>query len=153
MGQRYAAKTTVSSDRSRSEIESTLRRYGADQFLYGWEDGNAVVAFRVRGLHIRMNLPLPRMDEFRLTETGGERTQDSQLKACEQAERQAWRALLLVIKAKLEAVGAGITTLEEEFLANMVLPDNSTIAQVLMPRLQEAVTTGKLPPMLPTGRG
>ena len=153
MGQRYAAKTTVSSDKSRSEIESTLRRYGADQFLYGWEDGNAVVAFRVRGLHIRMNLPLPRMDEFRFTETGRERTRDSQLKACEQAERQAWRAFLLVIKAKLEAVEAGITTLEEEFLANMVLPDNSTIAEVLIPRLQEAVTTGKLPPMLPTGRG
>ena len=37
MAGRYAAQTEVSSDRSRAEIERTLRKYGATAFAYGWE--------------------------------------------------------------------------------------------------------------------
>ena len=32
----FAASTTVSSNASREEIERTLIRYGAEQFMYGW---------------------------------------------------------------------------------------------------------------------
>jgi hypothetical protein len=32
---RYASNTDVPSDRSRAEIERTLVRYGADEFMYG----------------------------------------------------------------------------------------------------------------------
>ena len=53
------------SGESRGEIERTLRHYGADQFLYGWEDGKGIVGFRVKGLPVRMVLPLPSMEEFR----------------------------------------------------------------------------------------
>ena len=35
----------------------------------------------------------------------------SRQSAPEQAERQAWRGLVMVLKAKLEAVEAGITTI------------------------------------------
>ena len=35
---------------------------------------------------------------------------------------RAGRGLVLVLKANLEAVEAGITTIEQEFLADMVLP-------------------------------
>ena len=31
---KYAAQTEVTSTRSRDEIERTLERYGADQFMY-----------------------------------------------------------------------------------------------------------------------
>lgn len=34
---RFAEKTSVTPEASRAEIERTLSRYGADQFLYGWE--------------------------------------------------------------------------------------------------------------------
>lgn len=34
---RYAENTSVSSDRSRAEIEQILARYGAEQFMYGWD--------------------------------------------------------------------------------------------------------------------
>ena len=44
---------------------------------------------------------------------------------------------------------AGITSIEQEFLPNMVLPDNSTVAETMPPRLKEIVTSGHLPPMLP----
>lgn len=34
---RCAQNTSVSSEKSRAEIERILRRYGADGFMYGWE--------------------------------------------------------------------------------------------------------------------
>ena len=66
-----------------------------------------------------------------------------------QACRQRWRALLLVIKAKLEAVTAGISTIETEFLANIVLPDNTTAGEWMIPQIDQAYRTGQMPPMLP----
>ena len=156
MTQRYASKTTVSSDRSEAEIEGILRRYGADQFMQGWEASLGVVGFRINGFQVRMLLPLPNPEDFRHYERKSgystrqvERTLEAAQKACEQAERQAWRALLLVIKAKLEAVETGITSVEQEFLPNMVLPGNSTVGENMLLRLREIITSGHLPPMLP----
>ena len=45
----YASTTEVPADRSRGEIEKTLMRYGADQFMYGWNDQGAVIQFRANG--------------------------------------------------------------------------------------------------------
>ena len=156
MTQRYASKTTVSSYRSKAEIEGILRRYGADQFMQGWEAGLGVVGFRINGFQVRLLL-LPNPEDFRHYERKSgystrqvERTPEAAQKAYEQAERQAWRALLLVIKAKLEAVEAGITSIEQEFLPNMVLPDNTTVGENMLPGLREIIASGHLPPMLPT---
>src|SRR5262245_58482775 len=106
---RYAEKTTVSSDSSRGEIERTLARYGADQFMYGWDGNRAVLAFRARGKQVRFVLPLPDRNGREFTHTPErnlERSQAAREAAYEQAVRQRWRALALVIKAKLEAVEA-----------------------------------------------
>lgn len=54
-----------------------------------------------------------------------------------QAERQRWRALFLVIKAKLESVESRIATFEEEFLAHIVLPDDRTVADHIVPRIAQ----------------
>ncbi len=123
---RYAEKTEVTSDRSRAEIERTLTRYGADQFLYAWQADTAVIGFRMRGRMIRLVLQMPdRNDrEFRFTPSRNyERSKEAQQEAYEQACRQRWRALALLVKAKLEAVEAGLVELEEEFLSHVVLPD------------------------------
>ena len=66
---RYAAGTEVSTDRSKTEIEKTLARYGADQFMYGWETSRAMIGFRASGKMVRLSLPLPdrHSDEFLLT--------------------------------------------------------------------------------------
>ena len=42
--------------------------------------------------------------------------------------------LLLVIKAKLEAVASGISTIEKEFLADIVMPDGSTVNEWMRPQ-------------------
>lgn len=149
---RYAASTSVSSDKSRAEIERTLSRYGATAFMYGWEDQRAVIGFRAKGRHIRFVLPLPDAKDKMFTRTpsrGTPRTPAQAQEAWEQACRQSWRALALVIKAKLEAVEAGITEFENEFLANIVLPDGSSVGDWVKPQIAAAYDRGDMPKMLP----
>jgi len=148
---RYAANTEVSSDRSRSEIERTLRRYGASAFGYAWEGQSAQIAFRLADRQIRFTLPLPdqRSREFTLTPTGRERSRSSAEEAYEQAVRQRWRALALVIKAKLEAVEAEISTVEREFLDAIMLPDGRTVGDWLGPQLAAVYTSNSMPALMP----
>lgn len=148
---RYAAQTEVSSDRSRAEIERTLRRYGATAFAYGWEGNQAQVGFKLADRQIRFRLPLPdpRSREFTLTPTGRDRSAASAEEAYEQAVRQRWRALALVIKAKLEAVEAGISTVEDEFLAHIALPDGRTVGDWLGPQLGVVYAQQAMPALLP----
>lgn len=62
--------------------------------------------------------------------------------------RRRWRALALGIKGKLETVATGIQTFEEEFLANIVLPNKQTVAEWLEPQLTAQYKGGKMPRML-----
>jgi hypothetical protein len=145
----YAENTAVPTDRSKAEIEKTLARYGADQFMHGWDREMAVVGFRADGKYVRFVLPIPDRADFATTDRGKKRAAAAAEKAYEQAVRQRWRALALVIKAKLEAVESGIVTFQEEFLAHFVLPDGTTVAEAAVPALEEAYLTGKMPRMLP----
>ena len=150
----YAKDTTVPVERSKSEIERTLTRYGADQFASGWTHGVAVIAFRAKDRHVKFELPLPAMsdDAFSKTPKGRlRRSADLRQAAYEQECRSRWRALALAIKAKLEAVEAGITTFEQEFLAHIVIPGakGNTVGQWLGPQLDQAYTSGKMPKSLP----
>ena len=131
----YARNTTVSAIRTRNEIEETLERYGADGFGYAAQGNLATVIFAMANRRIRFVLELPDPEEFRYTNHSPprERSDRAQREAYDQACRQRWRALLLVIKAKLEAVSAGISTIETEFLANIVLPDNTTAGEWMLP--------------------
>lgn len=145
----FAAKTTVSSFRSREEIERTLDRYGADQFIYGKERTSSYLAFRMNDRQIKFILPMPDKDDFAETPKGKIRTAASQEKEYEQAVRQKWRALNLVIKAKLEAIESGITEFEDEFLAHIMLPDGSTAGDYMKPQIDKAYDTGNMPTLLP----
>ena len=152
MSVKYAANTEVPVDRSKSEIERILVRYGADQFMYGWGQDGAIVGFRLSSRMIRIKLPLPSRNDpqFETTETGRARTSRAAVEAAyEQAVRQKWRALALVIKAKLEAIEAGISTLEDEFLANVLLPDGTTAGEFMQPQIKAVYQTGQMPAMLP----
>ncbi|MGX1745074.1 MULTISPECIES: hypothetical protein [unclassified Brevundimonas] len=149
---RYAAETSVSQDRSRAEIEATLKRYGATSFMYASEQTAAMIGFRISDRMVKFVLPMPDPKSREFTHhSRGQRTPDAALKAWEQAGRQRWRALALVIKAKLEAVAAGITTIEDEFLAHTVLPDGSTVGQFMQPQLAIAYEQGSMPTTLLLG--
>jgi hypothetical protein len=138
----YAAKTDVSSDRSRSEIERTLERYGATHFGYMTEPGRAVVAFRKADRQVRFVVPLPDRSKFTRTPTGRVATESAAQSAYEQAVRQRWRALALVVKAKLEAVESGIASFEEEFYAYTLLPSGRTVFEETSEQVTTMISTG-----------
>lgn len=147
----YAENTSVSTEKSRAEIERTLQRYGAEQFMYGWDQDKAVIGFRMVGRQIKFLLPMPDKTDRRFTHTptGKVRKETAAYNEWEQACRQKWRALSLVIKAKLEAVESGIAIFEDEFMANIVLPNGSTVSQFMLPQITQAYESGKMPKMLP----
>lgn len=150
---RYAADTSVSVERSRAEIESTLSKYGATTFAFFSNQTTSMIAFEACGRRVKFELPMPDKEEFWLTPTGKARAHDAAHKAWEQAQRSSWRALCLVIKAKLEAVESGITEFESEFLAHIMLPDGSTVGQQTRPLIARAYESGEMPKLLPALEG
>ncbi len=147
---KYAAKTTVTVEKSKAEIEKTLVKYGADGFCSAWEKDKASITFRIDERIVRLELGLPEESEFTRNARGGKMAPAQARGAFEQASRQRWRALLLIVKAKLEAVDCGISTVEREFLADIVLPDNSRLGDMVMPQIQASYANGKMPALLPS---
>ena len=148
----YAVNTIVAPEKTRAEIERVVTRYGATKFVSGWEESGAAVLFEMRGRRVRFSLPLPdKSDERFLTGHGRrQRTFAERQKAYDQHVRSAWRALYLVIKAKLEAVESGIGVFESEFLANIVLPGTGeTFGEWAIPKIAAAYNGTPMPPMLP----
>ena len=147
---RYAENTSVSVNQSKAEIERIVERYGADQYMSAWSADQAVIGFRMEGRQVRFMLSMPDRSEKDFTHhSRGMRTEEAAYKAWEQACRQRWRALSLVIKAKLEAVESGISIFEDEFMANIVLPNGRTVSQEVRPRIAHAYETGDMPALLP----
>jgi hypothetical protein len=151
----YAADTNVSVEKTRNEIERTLVRYGATAFAYGWNGDRQVIQFAAHERQIRFELPLPTRNERRFTHTptGKARHPQDAAKHWEQGCRQHWRALLLIIKAKLEAIEAGVSTFEDEWLSWTVMPDGLTVGQQALPVVARAYETGEVAPLLALGSG
>ncbi len=55
----YARETEVPAERTRNEIESTLQKYGATSFGYGWQSDAAIIVFEFKGRRMKFVLPLP----------------------------------------------------------------------------------------------
>lgn len=123
----YAARTEVPLDRSIGEIVKVLRKAGADRIAQAEEPGRIAVQCFLNDRLLRFTIALP---------------------DCAQARRQRGRALLLVIKAKIESIESGVETFDEAFLANIVTPDGRTIAQWAIPQIEHAYVEGKMPTQL-----
>jgi hypothetical protein len=63
-------------------------------------------------------------------------------------EEERWRALLLIVKAKLEAVDSGIVTFEQEFLPHIVMPGGHTVYEATAPAIERAYVSGQVTPLL-----
>jgi hypothetical protein len=154
MSGKFAADTSVSVERTRAEIERLIIKYGATSTAFFNGPTEAMIAFEASERRILFRLPLPGREEPRFTTyqrgtTTYQRTAEAAFAQWEQACRQRWRALALVIKAKLEAVESGITTFEDEFMAHIVMPDGQTVATHVKPRIAQAYATETMTPLLP----
>lgn len=165
MTARYAVYTSVSPARSKAEIEELIRKYGGLNVLSGdmEERHVSVLTFTMKGRRIQFELPLPRVEAFSTRmvayHRGGKRHEkevqlspEQQFAAWDAAVRQRWRALKLLVQARLEAVATGISTFEAEFLADTVVPvpggGVKRFADAAAPAVEEAYRTGTLPPLL-----
>ncbi len=152
---RYAEGTQVSVERSRTELERLLVAHGATGFVFGWDDQQAVyrIMFRMADRMVRFTIPRadPDHPDHRLTPTGRRRTATQAREQAGAEERRRWRALVLVVKARLVAVADGVQTMEQAFLADVVLPDGSTVSEWLGPQLDTAYSSAQMPALLPGG--
>lgn len=130
---KYAAKTKVPTGQSRTELERILKRYNATGFMYGESQNQALIQFEIQNRRVRFHMPYPTKDE----------------RDYEQSLRQRWRALVLCVKGKLEAVENGIETFEQAFLAHIVLPNGQTYGEFAIPQIDHAYEAKQMPPMLP----
>lgn len=144
----YAQGTEVSVEKSQLELQQVLRKYGATGYAMGWSEVGGVVQFQAQARQIKFLMPSPDEKNFAYTKTRQRRTAAQVKTALAAEERRRWRALLLVIKAKLEAVESGIVTFEQEFLAHVVMPDGRTVHEHTQEPIERAYVEGHVRPLL-----
>ena len=141
---RYANRTKVPSNQSKNEIEKLVEKHGATGFISGTISGLAMIAFEMRDRRIKFQIPMPMLG----TKGWPKNTTENKINA---ETRRRWRALLLVLKAKLEAVNSDIVAFDVEFLPFIVLPSGLTVSENVSPQLPDLLQGKALPPLLGAG--
>lgn len=140
---RFADGTSTTVSTSRDEIGRTLDRYGCEARAIIEEADQIVVMFKLDGWSLRVPVPIPPRPDARAKH----RSNGTPLTATWEREvRRRWRVLLL-LKSGLEAAldtdaGVGV---ERASAAYLVLPDNSIVAETVLPVIREARDTGMMP--------
>lgn len=130
---RYAEGTKVSVESSRGEITGILAKHGVQRM--GWMGGpeGDELMFELGGGQYRLRIEKPSADAIRERD-GRHFTYPGNIDWASKAEaewRRRWRANVLLLKAKLEFIDAGDTTLERELLPYRVLADGRTLEQAI----------------------
>jgi hypothetical protein len=142
----YASQTSVSTERSKGELERLLSKAGATSFMSGFDDTTAMLGFKMHDNFYSIRFQLPPQEDYAFTP--GQRRRRSaadMLKHHEQGCRSRWRAIVLIVKAKLEAVEIGVVTVEEAFASDFVLRNGDTLGQAFLKKVE----AGEVPKALP----
>lgn len=124
----FAENTSVPIEKSVAEIVGLVKKAGATSIAQWEEPERFTIQFSLSERLLRFRVTLPAWRD--MPERNGRRevlnqTQREAISA--QRARQRARALLLVIKAKLESVESNVETFEEAFLANVVMSNGETV--------------------------
>lgn len=131
---RYAEGTKVSVESSRGEITGILAKHGVQRM--GWmgsPEGDQLM-FELAGGQYRLNIERPTLEQVRdrYVAEGGRWNLVYDPQAKVDAEwRRRWRANVLLLKAKLEFIDSGDTTLDRELMPYRVLADGRTLEQAI----------------------
>lgn len=115
---KYAKTTPVPVERSRHELEKLLESYGVEEFFIGRSPRGDGIGFKYKNKVYKMNVPNP--SKANKTE-----------KQYKQELRQRWRILFMSTKMKFEEIDAGVKSFEDQFLAQMCLPDGTTVSDFM----------------------
>lgn len=139
--------TSVSVERSQSQIRNILYKYGASgvQFTEDWKQRKVSVRF----IHTIKDQTYQVRIEAKIPSPPWCRSKIAQEKKATKAERQIWRGLYWSIKSRMESIDFGIESFVEAFLAHFEDPKTGrTIAEYLVPALAAGKLNLSLPPPL-----
>lgn len=148
----YAEKTEVPVEKSISEIITLIKKAGAQRILQFEEPERFVIQFELADRMIKFAVKLPSIAALpTLDHRGYQLTNVQRIAKRDQRHRQRARALLLVIKAKLESVDSEVETFEQAFLANIVMGDGATVYERIAEPIALEYQTGKPSTLMLTG--
>lgn len=151
---RYARSTKVEVERTQGQIKKLLDSYGATASGLVENAQVAQIVFEIADRRVRMAIPKPTLDDeaIRMVNTGirgkQERTPTQAMQALNGELRRLWRAVLMIVRAKLEAVAGGVSTIEDEFLPHIVMPDGRTVKEHAAPWIEDAYKSGTVRPLI-----
>ena len=130
---RYAEGTKVTVESSRGEITGILAKHGCNRMAWGTEPDGDTLQFTLEGKLFRFKIEKPTPEGTRERD-GGKYTYphniDWKAKSADEWRRR-WRAHVLLIKAKLEFIEGGDTTLDLEFLPYRVMKTGETLGEFI----------------------
>ena len=130
---RYAEGTPVAVSKTKQEIEKLLVAHGAKQRAMVTDElaGKHIVRFSIGdGVQMRqVRFELPCHDD-------------------PAEDRRVWRVLGMVLKMKLELIRGGDSTVDSEFLPNVVLPNGDTVMAAIAQEVSNAYALGEQPRFL-----
>jgi len=140
----YAEKTEVPIEKSIAEIVALVKKAGAERVAQYEEPERFTIQFQMHGRMVRFRVQLQPLSVVpNRAGNGPWRTDQQRKKVLDQMHRQRARALLLVIKAKLESIESEVETFEEAFLANVVLSNGQTVFERIGEPLALEYATGQ----------
>ena len=141
-GKNPYAGTSVPADRSKAQITQLLRSYGVDGVL--WVDNFATGEVQLRFVVTRRDgtavgfLVTPAAFRSKHREWNPIKGKSEEREVPDWA--RSLRLLYAWVKVKLESIAYGLTTVEEEFLAQMVVRDGqgreTTAGRIVLPAIE-----------------
>ena len=131
----------------KAELDARLRQHGAHMVALGHDDeqGRAFILFATASGQVRMLVPMPRPSDWPDPSTHSWLTRrecpsdwnrwsvhqrvDWVRAELTQAIATRWRSILAIVSAKLDWIALGMSTLEREFLPDVVLPGGRTFGE------------------------
>ncbi len=148
----YAADTAVPISQSKGEVERMLKGAGASNFFMGETDTADVIGCKLGARFVRFAVKRP---DRQWADGAAKKRRNPHTfnagRAMEAEYRRRWRCMALLIKGKLAAVAGEIRTVEEEFLADTMLPDNRTVYEAIQTDLALAYEKGTVGGLLQLG--
>lgn len=176
----FAKGTGVAAEKSRAKIEKLLRARKATQLGVSFDDenGEAIVIFTMPGKLITAAEPakswtnpptpataevrepkqtvsfvvkMPKRSAFAKDHRGYIAPEWKVTQLHEQAIRERWRCLLMVLKGKFTAIDAEIEDFETAFLPHLLVPSGGTVRDHVMPAYRSSLSNPGAP-LLGSGR-
>lgn len=138
----YAKGTSVPADRSMSQLRQLLLKNRADGVAIAETREGAAVQFVFERIPYKFHIHYPsgREEKIKFTPTGNERSLNQIDKEIDAEVRRLWRAMVLYVKAAIEAHENGLVDLKRSMMGNIMLPTGQTMYQKLEGRLDDVIT-------------